>query len=841
MTFRVKALVCLVVAGAVASLSLTSGHASVEWVHFTVYLLAILLSSGMKVALPKTESTVSVNFPFILLGILQMSPLQAVILAVSSVVAQCRFRVVKPFTLVQILFNVASVTTATVLACLTYAECLRLLNGEVTPALAVASTVLFVATSAPVTLILAWDSHTSPLTEWRQEYLWYTPFYLVGAVIAASANFIGDRYGWLTSLLLIPMVYIVYRAYCAQMAIVRDRERHVLETEALHLRTIEALAMAVEAKDQNTHRHLMRVRVYVTELGKVMGLEKPLMQALTSAAFLHDIGKLAVPEHIINKPGKLTPEEFEKMKIHPVVGADILERINFPYPVVPIVRGHHEAWDGSGYPDGLKGEEIPIGARILTAVDCFDALASDRPYRKAMSIDEAMAFVKKRAGIQFDPAIVKLLEERYPQLEELARQEIERGMKPLKTDLFIERGAAPGNGFEPEPGKMPASVPANAQPAGAHELVAAAGQEAKLLFELSRLMGTSLGAGDLSAMLARLLHTLIPHDCLAVYRKREDSMVLLFSEGRLAEAFSGDPIPVGEGLSGWVAETSRPIFNGNPTVEPNFRRGSALFTENSSALSIPLLDLRGAVLGALTLCSSASAAFTRDHLRALEAAGAGFSLSLENALRVSAPRTDAAFDPLTGLMNARQFYARLETQIGAQIETHVAARAAVEGGAGVDTNSGAPAAKAKSSAPAFAVAVCDLNSFKNVNDRYGQFAGDALLRVLAREFRRSVSDTEALARTGGDDFALLYTDVAITPAEIRLQALKQAAHRACMELGIELDVSLCAGIAVCPRDGSTAEELLGVAQRHLIQRKQLFYEERRKAEACSALEGSFSL
>jgi len=127
----------------------------------------------------------------------------------------------------------------------------------------------------------------------------------------------------MTSLLLIPMVYTVYRAYCAQMATVRDREQHAIETEALHLRTIEGLAMAIEAKDQSTHRHLLRVRVYVAELGKLMQLDKPLVQALSIASFLHDIGKLAVPEHIINKPGRLSPEEFEKMKIHPVVGADI--------------------------------------------------------------------------------------------------------------------------------------------------------------------------------------------------------------------------------------------------------------------------------------------------------------------------------------------------------------------------------------------------------------------------------------------------------------------------------------------------------------------------------------
>jgi putative nucleotidyltransferase with HDIG domain len=233
------------------------------------------------------------------------------------------------------------------------------------------------------------------------------------------------------------------------MEFVREREQHAVDTEALHLRTIEGLAMAIEAKDQGTHRHLLRVRVYVAELGKLMGLDQPLMQALLIASFLHDIGKLAVPEYIINKPGKLTREEFEKMKIHPVVGADILERVRFPYPVVPIVRSHHESWDGTGYPDGLRGEDIPIGARLLTAVDCFDALASERPYRKALPLDEAIAFVRSRAGIQFDPQIAALLAEHYQELEEKARKQIAE-IEPLKTDLAIIRGAAPGAGFEPE-------------------------------------------------------------------------------------------------------------------------------------------------------------------------------------------------------------------------------------------------------------------------------------------------------------------------------------------------------------------------------------------------------
>jgi putative nucleotidyltransferase with HDIG domain len=593
----------------------------------------------MKVALPRSEATMSVNFPFILLGILQLSPLQAVLLAAASVIAQCRIRVIKPFTFVQILFNVANVTTATVLAWYAYTEFLRL-HAEIAPALAVAAAVYFLANTVPVALIVAWESQTAPLQKWRLEFLWYLPFYLVGAMLAAAANLIGIVFGWMTSLLLIPMVYTVYRAYCAQMAVVRDRERHIAETEALHLRTIEGLAMAIEAKDTTTHQHLMRVRVYVSELGKVIGLDPSLMRALHTAAYLHDIGKLAIPEYIINKPGKLTHEEFEKMKIHPVVGAEILERVQFPYPVVPIVRSHHEAWDGSGYPDGLRGEEIPIGARILMVVDCFDALASDRPYRRALPLEEAMALVKAKAGIQFDPEIVRLLEGRYPQLEALARVRIEE-MGPLKTDLLIERGAAPGAGFEPEQGDFgeqgesartaDSSTP-EAKPLGESQSpVTTAIQEAKGVFELSQMVGSSLSERETSSMMYRHLQPLIPFDCFVVYLKSEASILAQYIDGRCAGAFSAEPTPIGEGLSGWVAQNQRSIVNGNPTVERNFLPKPSLFTANSSALSIPLFDRNHAVLGVLTVYSLKRAAFSQDHLRILQEIQPNFSQALQKA------------------------------------------------------------------------------------------------------------------------------------------------------------------------------------------------------------------
>src|SRR5438270_7387341 len=185
-----------------------------------------------------------------------------------------------------------------------------------------------------------------------------------------------------------------------------DKLRYIEEIADLHMNTIESLAIAIDAKDQTTHGHVRRTQIYATEMGKLLKVKDQELRALVAGALLHDIGKLAVPEYILNKPGKLTEAEFAKMKIHPTVGGDILKRVNFPYPVEDIVRFHHEKWDGSGYPKGLRAEYIPLVARIISVVDFYDATRCDRPYRKGMKREDSLALLRSMAGNAFDPRVV---------------------------------------------------------------------------------------------------------------------------------------------------------------------------------------------------------------------------------------------------------------------------------------------------------------------------------------------------------------------------------------------------------------------------------------------------
>src|ERR1700691_3745792 len=584
----------LVIAAGTACLMQAAIHQSSKNIaEFICYLGIAVLASRFRVTLPGITGHLSVNFLFILVGVAELGYSEALTLGAIAMLAQSLYPD-RP-TAIQLTFNVCACALSTAVAYAVYHN--PLLNGliENRPLLlCLTASVYFIVNAGCIAVVISF-SEGKPLRKILVDcYFWSFPYYLVGAGIAGAISWFNHAFNWETSLLFVPAIYLIYRSYRLYLGKLEDEKRHVEEMAKLHLRTIEALALAIEAKDQTTHEHLQRVRVYAIEVAKELGIKGAELEALHAAALLHDIGKLAVPEHIISKPGRLTPEEFEKMKIHTVVGAEILERVRFPYPVVPIVRAHHEKWDGSGYPYGLKGEEIPIGARILAAVDFLDALASDRQYRRAMPLEGVMQQLAAESGKAFDPSVVHVLKRRYRSLENLAlAQSAEDGNAAPKTQIM--RGEAPGAGCEnatvsDSPGREATFLSS----------IAAARQEAQSLFELSQDLGASLSPGETLSVFSVKLRPMVPYDAIAIYILRDNVLIPEYVNGDNYHLFSSFRFPVGDGLSGWVAQNKKSIVNGNPSVEPGYLNDPSKFSTLRSALAVPLEGVSG-VIGVLAL------------------------------------------------------------------------------------------------------------------------------------------------------------------------------------------------------------------------------------------------
>ena len=596
-------------------------------VKFVCYLIAALLVAPLKVSLPGIEGTLSVNFLFTLLGILELSLPETLLIGLASTLTQFYWRPARQLKPVQLIFNLSQVTVSSAVAFGAYNLVVsKMLHSPGPLALLVAATTHFACNTAAMSTIIGMTEEKPIARVWTEIYLWSFPYYMVGAAAAGLVHFLNRHIGWQSSLLVLPPIYLMYRSYRLYLGKLETEKRHAEQVSSLHLRTIEALALAIEAKDENTGEHLQRVRVYAIELAKELGLSEDETEALKAASVLHDIGKLAVPEHIISKPGRLTPEEFEKMKIHPIVGAEILEQVHFPYPVVPIVRAHHEKWDGSGYPYGLSGEAIPIGARILTAVDCLDALASDRQYRKALPLDDAMAKVASEAGTSFDPRIVKILQRRYRELEKMATEQPLQAPPKLSTDIKIARGSAPDAGFVESP-KTSATPAMGLDTVARLALAKHGGNE---IVDIRGQCANAIGVEDILSLLAVRLKHLVPHDSLAVYRPDGDLLIPAFVSGDNLRLFSSLRIPLGEGLSGWVAQNHKPIVNGNPSVEPGYMNDPTKYSTLRSALAVPL-EGKSSIAAVLALYRAGQDAFTPDDLRVVETVGAELGNAIEAA------------------------------------------------------------------------------------------------------------------------------------------------------------------------------------------------------------------
>jgi len=756
-------------------------------VRLAIYLVTAILVSGLKIRLPGIFGTLSMSYIVIMAALLNINLAAGMVVAVVSTLGQCVIYAVSKPRWFQVLFSAAGVPIPLLAAwCMLNLPLFSQYDSTGCFAMLAAVVVYFSVNTFIVAGIIGLTDSRNVFTVWRECYLWTSLHYLVGGCIAEIIHLMDRLLGAPALVVAIPPLFLLFRSYSVYLRRMEEQQQHTAQMAQLHLRTIETLALAIDAKDDTTAAHLRRVQIYAKEIGKDLNLSSLDMQALEAAALLHDVGKLAVPEYIVSKPGKLTPEEFEKMKVHPVVGAELLERVGFPYPVVPIVRSHHEKFDGTGYPDGLAGEDIPIGARILSAIDCLDALASDRQYRKALPLDEAMAYVENQAGKAFDPRVVAILRRRVHELEAKAKAAITDCVK-LSSNVRVERGAAPAAGFAetPEPSRLTAPKRVD----GSSMAVSAARREFQMLLETTSELGNSLSLDETLALLTTRLGRMIEHDAIAVYLVENNALRPHFVKGESFRLLSSLAIPMGQGLSGWVAENDTPIVNGNPAVEPGYLNDPTKVTMLRSAISVPLRSQDGLV-GVLTLYHLRVEAFTGDDLRLLMAIAPKAGTAIRNAVQFESAAAAAETDVLTGLPNARFLFPWMQQEV----------------------------ANARVTGSPVSISVLDLDQFKAANDRFGHLAGNRILQAVADAFRRSCRPGDVVGRLGGDEFVLV-TSAAGPALQEMVSRMKQAVRELSDDGSLPAPISVSAGAASFPEDGQDAEALLGKADERMYEVK----------------------
>jgi putative nucleotidyltransferase with HDIG domain len=498
--------------------------------------------------------------------------------------------------------------------------------------LLVASIIHIGVNTGLVALLFAVRLEKPAMHFWKEYFLLAVPLFLPTSA-AASLMYIALQYNALTMFAIgLPILIAIHFGHRQYRDGMRERiniienaqQERISLMEKSHRETIEALAVAINAKDEVTHEHVLRVQIYAAGVARILGCSAEEIEALRAGALLHDIGKIAVPDYILNKPGKLTAAEFEKMKTHTVIGAQILGRVEFPYPVVPVVRHHHERWDGRGYPDGLKHEEIPLTARILSVVDCFDAVREDRQYRKAMTREEALEFIMSGSGTMYDPRVVGTFITHLPEFEAeiLAHRNTPvptYGITPIEELSEAARLVAPAAGL--------AETSATAETTEANFSL----KELRALYDLAQALNAAHSRAETLAALTEKLQSLVAYDLCTVTLLAVEGgeYTVAHARGQHADLFTNRRITIGEGVTGWVLANRQPFCNADPRLDlpPQLIEH---FADYRTLAALPLIKEKE-LHGALTLYSSTLTEYNADHRRLLQEAATLLTASLSTS------------------------------------------------------------------------------------------------------------------------------------------------------------------------------------------------------------------
>jgi diguanylate cyclase (GGDEF)-like protein/putative nucleotidyltransferase with HDIG domain len=748
---------------------------------FAALLLLSVISSALKVDMPLGvgSSCISLSYAVDFFALLLFGPAPAMLIAALSGWSQCTFRMGEPNPAYKTLFSMATLVLSVAAAGATYTS-LGGTYGTLPPfplqPLMASALIYFLVNSLAVAAAYGLSKGGGVFRVWHDNFLWTISAYVVGAIAAGIAVEVFQQAGqWQTALAFFPLG-LTLRTYRIYLKRISDEQRRVAEWAQLHRDSTEVLARAIQAKDEGGSSHVERVQYYAKALAGGLELSDLDRQAVEIGALLHDIGKLAVPEHILSKPGPLTPDERKKVQMHAQIGAQIVSAVPFPCPVEPLIRSHHERWDGAGYPSGLRGEQIPIGARILAVVDCFDAVTSERPYRRAISREAAINLLRDEAGKAFDPAIVERFTELLPVLT------------PPTNDAFWRRVSRSDSASHQRSGDG-----AERMSADAFDKIASANRENFALYEIAQSMGRSMSLAELMTLVSDRLTAIVPLSACALFvRKGDEGLRCRFATGLHADLFENTLIAEGDGLSGWVMYHRRPLINGLPAAEFQAAGTSSANIRLRSALVCPLA-IGHDVIGTIAVYHVATESYTEDHRRVLEQVAHQAAAVVHNTLVFERTQEQAFKDALTGLANPRALQFQMARELG----------------------------RARRTASPFSVILLDLDDFKTINDQYGHLAGDRALQEVAKVLRQTTRPYDECIRYGGDEFVVLLSSCGRREAEERLHRLQEAVAAISLhaEDGRKIALRVSAGASVFPEDGETHERLLSRADRRMYRNK----------------------
>ena len=778
-----------------------------------ILLLAVALGSKKVTILPPKHSvaedsgSLSLGYVITFAAILRFGPTAGLVIGGISALSGCIYPRLMPMH--QLLFNVSLAVVQSWVSALVFV----VLNGGVLTlhpigsflAVIGAAVTYFLINTGGVACVVGLFSNKPIWGLWKKTFLWTGPTYLAGASITSLAIILTHKdlrgfnpmVAWL--LLGSPAALVVFMLYKVFSAREAEKQQHIEELEAkkaqladLYLATIKSLALAIDAKDQYTHQHIIRVQRYAMATASRMGLSEDELKGLETGALLHDIGKLGVPEYVLLKPGRLTDEEFDKIKKHPEIGAAILDPVEFPWPVLPVVKYHHEKWDGTGYPEGLKGENIPLTARILAVGDVYDALTSHRSYRNAWTHEKAMEVIKEGRDRHFDPVVVDAF-------LEIIEDEIREMAKEGKGPLAVDTNTPP---------------PITKADQAARDIQRAS-SELWALYEVAQTLSTSLGLAETLDILARKLHAILPGTaCVFLLRQDDREGMIVRSVVGLNREFFDEATTVGlRGTSMQVA-SRRETYCGEYDPEDLMLTGSQTtqwVTVNSS-LIVPIVH-QGEVLGTINLYHPEHNAFGPHDRQFLEMVAERASLALYNGLLFDRARSHAFTDPLTGLYNLRYLTQYVDERCAADDPVLT----------GADIAEVQEASGGRRRTDAFALLCMDLDSFKPINDNFGHQRGDQVLRDVSRIFLSTVRDSDNVARYGGDEFIVVLQGAGPADAALMAQRLQEAVEGydpglVHAKLGpLRLGVSV--GFACYPHDGYDCATLLAGADTQMYSDK----------------------